>query len=283
MLIPIDERKHWEDELGRMNRGKEGSPFQYSNYLIEGLLFMKCTFKSPFRMIEGIAKRFFLLAGVKKTPDYTTLCRRMKTIGKKYYQERKKVENEGEIYAAFDGTGLKVFNRGEWMHVKHRGKRRGFVRVCFLFDVKTGEILDFSATTEGVGEQDKIRPMIKRAKKNRNIGKLAVDGVGDAYRNFELLKALKIKPAIKIRANVNPELLKDDERKRERYKEARKYEKWGYHGWAKRRDYGQRWQAEADIACFKGYFGEYVFSRGMNNIKAEIGLKAHFYNRLRLG
>lgn len=283
MLIPTNESKSWQSELNTMNKGKEGAPFTYSNCLIECLLFIKCTFKSPFRMSEGIAKRLFFLADIRKVPDYTTICRRMKALGRKYYKERKKVENEREIYAAFDGTGLKVFNRGEWMHTKHRGKRKGFVRVCFLFDIKTGELLDFSATTEKVGEQDKIRPMIRRVKKNRNIGKLAVDGAGDDFRNFELIKTLKIKPAIKPRANANPELLKKDSRKRERYKEVLKYAKWGYDGWSKRRNYGQRWQAEADIACFKGYFGEYVFSRGMSSIKAEIGLKAHFYNQLRLG
>ena len=89
---------------------------------------------------------------------------------------------------------------------QHKGKRKGFVRVCFLFDIKTGELLDFSATTEKVGEQNKIRPMLKRAKRNRNIGKLAIDGAGDDYRNFELIRVLKIRPAIKLRANANPYL-----------------------------------------------------------------------------
>ena len=206
MLIPTTESESWQRELSTMNEGKEGAPFRYSNCLIEGLLFMKCAFKSPFRMAEGIAKRLFFLAGITEVPDYTTICRRMKALGKKYYKERKKIENEDEIYAAFDGTGLKVFNRGEWMHTKHKGKRKGFVRVCFLFDIKTGELLDFSATTEKVGEQNKIRPMLKRAKRNRNIGKLAIDGAGDDYRNFELIRVLKIRPAIKLRANANPYL-----------------------------------------------------------------------------
>ena len=196
---------------------------------------------------------------------------------------RKRAGDEEPIYAAFDGTGLKVFNRGEWMRYKHKGKRKGFVRVCFMFDVKNGELLDFLATTENVSEQSRIKPMVRRAARNRNLGKLAIDGAGDSHDNFELLHELGIRPAIKLRASTRSSLSKEDPRKRERYKEARKYEKWGYDGWAKRRNYGQRWQAETNIACFKGYFGEYVFSRGMGNIKAEIGLKAHFYNLLRLG
>ncbi len=280
MLIPIHESKSWQNEVTIMNESKEGARFKYADNMIECLLFIKCAFKSPFRIVEGIAKRLFSIAGINEVPDYSTLCRRMKPLGKKYYKERKKVENEREIYAAFDGTGLKVFNRGEWKHVKHKGKRKGFVRVCFLFDIKTGELLDFSATTENVGEQDKIRPMLKRAKKNRNIRKLAVDGAGDDYRNFELLKTLKIKPAIKLRVNANPYMFPN---RKQRNREIKKYKKWGYDGWVRRRNYGQRWQAETAIACFKNYFGEYVFSKGMSNIKAEIGLKAHFYNHLRLG
>ena len=281
LLIPFGKAKEWERELKAMNQDKEGAPFQYPSQLIECLLFWKFLLKSPYRLIGGLGKGLLGLFDIATTPDYSTLCRRMKSLGKKYYTERKKVENEEAIYAAFDGTGLKVFNRGEWMHYKHKGKRKGFVRVCFMFNTKTGEILDFSATTEGVAEQDKIRPMIKRTAKNRNIDKLAIDGAGDDWRNFELIKQLKIKPAIKIRQNANPYLLMEDPRRRERLKEVLKVQKWGYQGWAKRRKYGQRWQSEGGISCFKGYFGEYVFSRGMSKIKAEVGLKVHFYNRLR--
>jgi len=234
-------------------------------------------------MVEGFGRRLLHHFGVEAVPDSTTICRRLRAIGRRYYRMRKKAGGEEPIYAAFDGTGLKVFNRGEWMRYKHKGKRKGFVRVCFMFDVKNGELLDFLATTENVSEQSRIKPMVRRAARNRNLGKLAIDGAGDSHDNFELLHELGIRPAIKLRASTKSSLSKEDPRKRERYKEAKKYEKWGYDGWAKRRNYGQRWQAETDIACFKGYFGEYVFSRGMGNIKAEIGLKAHFYNLLRLG
>lgn len=283
MLIPTGKAQKWNDELKKINEGKEGARFRYPDELIECLLFWKCVFKCPFTLIEGFGRRLLQNFGVEAIPDSTTICRRMKAIGKKYYRMRKKADDEEPIYAAFDGTGLKVFNRGEWMHYKHKGKRKGFVRVSFMFDVKTGELLDFIATTESVSEQSRIKPMVRRAAKNRNIGKLAIDGAGDSHENFELLRELGIKPAIKLRASTRSALSKEDPRKRERYKEARKYEKWGYEGWAKRRNYGDRWQAETDIACFKGYFDEYVFSRGMSNIKAEIGLKAHFYNLLRLG
>ena len=224
-----------------------------------------------------------MVIGIDSKPDHTTLCRRFTKLGKKLYNEKRKVKGEESICAIFDGSGLKVCNRGEWMRYKHKGKRKGFVRICFMIDAKSGELLDFSATTENVAEQKKIRPMIKRAAKNRNIGKLAVDGIGDDWRNFELLEELDIKPAIKIRENANPALSEEDPRKRSRWKEAKKFKKWGYRGWARRRKYGQRWQGETAFSCFKGYFGEFVFSRGMSRIKAEIGMKAHFYNRLRLG
>lgn len=282
LLIPLDMTGAWKAELGEMNEGKEGARFVYPDLLIECLSLWKCLCKLPYRSVEGLGKKILEVVGVLTKPDHTTLCRRFRKLGKKFYNERKKVENEKAIYAVFDGSGLKVCNRGEWMHYKHKGKRKGFVRICFVINSKNGELLDFSATTENVAEQKKIRPMIKRVCRNRNIGKLGVDGVGDDWKNFRLLKELDVKPAIKIRANANPDLIEPDERKRERWKEARKFLKWGYKGWAKRRNYGQRWQGETGFSCFKGYFGEYVFSKGMSNIKAEIGMKAHFYNKLRL-
>lgn len=282
LLIPIGMAGAWKRELEEMNDGKEGAPYDYPNQLIECLSFWKCLCKLPYRAVEGLGKQILNAVGVFSRPDHSTLCRRFRDLGKKFYNERRKVKNEEPIYAVFDGSGLKVCNRGEWMHYKHKGKRKGFVRICFLMDAKKGEILDFSATTENVSEQRKIRPMVRRAAGNRSIGKLAVDGVGDDWRNFELLNELDIKPAIKIRANANPALIEPDKRKRERWKEARKFQKWGYDGWARRRKYGQRWQGETGFSCFKGYFGEYVFSKGMDNIKAEVGMKVHFYNMLRL-
>ncbi len=281
LLIPSDKTDDWLRELNAMNKGKEGAVYLYSDQLIECLALMKCTLKLPYRAATGFGCKLLQLGGITVNPDPSTLCRRFRKLGKKYYSERKKFKDDDPLYVVFDGTGLKVCNRGEWMHYKHKGKRKGFVRVCFMFDTKTGEMLDFSATTEKVGEQDKIRPMIKRTARNRNIGKLGVDGAGDDARNFELLKFLKIKPAIKIRKNADPNPA-CTEGKKERLKEVRKYKKWGYKKWTKRREYGQRWQGETGIGCFKGYFGEYVFSKGMSNIKAEVGLKAHFYNQLRL-
>lgn len=282
ILIPMRVMGAWKHELEGMNRGKEGAPFSYPDAMIECLSLWKCIAKLPYRMVEGLGKRIMAAVGIVAKPDHTTLCRRFRKLGRKFYKERKKAKAGEPIYAVFDGSGLKACNRGEWMHYKHGGKRKGFVRICFLLDAKNGEVMDFSATTESVGEQKKIRPMIKRAARNRNIGKLAVDGAGDDWRNFELIKKLHIKPAIKIRANANPDLWPMDKRKRERMKEARKMQKWGYKDWAKKRKFGQRWQGETGFSCFKGYFGEYVFSKGMGNIKAEVGMKVHFYNQLRL-
>lgn len=282
ILIPIGVAEEWQRQIKKMNKNKEGAAFVYPDAMIECLSMWKCLAKFPYRTVEGLGGKIMAAAGIDAKPDHTTLCRRFNALGKKFYNERKKSKNGEPIYAVFDGSGLKVCNRGEWMHYKHKGKRKGFIRICFLIDSKTGEIIDFSATTESVAEQKKIRPMLKRAVKNRNIGKLAVDGIGDDWRNFELLDELGIKPVIKIRANANPALSEDDSRKRSRWKEARKFQKWGYRGWARRRKYGQRWQGETGFSCFKGYFGEYVFSRSMNHIKAEVGMKVHFYNQLRL-
>jgi hypothetical protein len=282
LLISLDTAEQMKPELERMNDGKEGARYRYPDSLMECLGFWKCFCKMAYRTVEGIAGRLLAILGVASaTPDHTVICRRLRKLGRRFYKLRKKVGKEEPIYAVFDGSGLKVCNRGEWMHYKHKGKRKGFVRICFMINAGNGELLDFSATTECVGEQKKIRPMLKRTARNRNLGKLAVDGAGDDYRNFELAKQLNIKSAIKIRSNANPHRLTYFPRMKERLKEVRKFQRWGYDAWAKKRDYGQRWQGETAFSCFKGYFGEYVYSKGMSNIKSEIGLKAHYYNQLR--
>ena len=37
---------------------------------------------------------------------------------------------------------------------------------------------------------------------------------------------------------------------------------------------------ETSFSGFKGMFGEYVYSKGMNHVKAEVGLKVHYFNQL---
>lgn len=280
LLIPLNATKNWQKQVARQNKGKTGRPFDYPDAFIEQIGFWKCFCKLDYRSCQGLGNQLAILLCLPGAPHYSIICRRLRRLGKVHYMKRKK-SNDKPVYAVFDGTGVKVCNRGEWMHYKHKGKRKGFVRIVWAVDAKSGKVLEFSATTEKVGDNKKFKPLLGKLCKNHKVKKAGGDGAFDSYGNFEELRKRKIRPAIKIRkssSSTGPPEIKPY--MKARLREVGKIEKWGYEKWAEKRQYGKRWMVETQFSCFKGYFGEYVYSKGMNNIKSEIGLKVHFLNKL---
>lgn len=263
-----------------VNYGKVGHPFGYPNVLIETLGFWKCFCKIDYRTVQGACRQMAMLFNWPATPHYSTISRRLLALGRVHYMKREKPKTGKTVYAVFDGTGMKVCNRGEWLHRKKKGLRKGFVRISFVTDAKTGKVLDYSVTTEKVGEKRSMKPMLNRVCKNYNVERAGGDGLYDTNQNFDELKKRKIKASIKIRRNAvdGPPVITPD--MKARLAEVKKFKKWGYKKWAKKRKYGQRWRVEGSFSRLKGYFGEYAFSKGMSHIKAEMGLKVHYLNML---
>jgi len=280
LLLPLNLAKEWQKNLDSQNKGKVGAPFDYPDVFVECLGLWKCHCQLCFRECQGIGNRLCEALSLPGTPHYSNICRRMRRLGGVYYVKRKKSKEGKPIYAVVDGTGLKVCNRGEWMRYKHKGKRKGFVRITWAVNSKTGEILEFRATTEKTGENKKFKPMLRDMCKNRKIGRVGGDGAFDSFDNQEELHKRKIKSSLKIKSNASTGPPGKNDRMMARHREAEKFQRWGYKKWAKKRHYGKRWMVETSTGGFKGMFGEYVYSKGMSHVKAEIGLKVHYFNQL---
>ncbi len=279
-LLPLKLTEQWQPGLDDLNQNKVGRPYDYPEILLECLGFWKCFCKMDYRTTQGIGEQMVVFLKIPASPDSSTICRRLRRLGRKMYMKRDKSKKGKSVYGIFDGSGLKVCNRGEWMHYKHKGKRKGFVRLVLVTDAKTGKVLEFSATTEKVGERRKFKPLLKRLCKNNDVERVGGDGLYDTNEVFDELKKRKIKPSVKIRRNADDGPPNETPEMQARLAEVRKFQKWGYKKWAKKRKYGRRWMGETPFSRYKGYFGEYVYSKGMSNIKAEVGLKMHYLNQL---
>src|SRR3989338_5661606 len=280
LLIPLDLAKSWRKELERQNDGKVGAPFAYPDSYIECRGLWKCHCQLCLRECQGVGNRLCETLSLPGTPHYSSICRRLRQLGEVYYVKRNKSKQGKPIYAVMDGTGLKTYNRGEWMRYKHKGKRKGFVRITCAVNAKTGEILEFRATTEKTGENKKFKPMLRSLAKNRKIGRVGADGAFDTFDNHEELQKRKIKSSLKIKTNASTGPPGKNDKVMARHREAEKFQRWGYKKWAKNRHYGKRWMVETSTSGFKDAFGEHVYSRGMQHIKAEVGLKVHYFNQL---
>lgn len=82
---------------------------------------MKVLFGLPLRQATGFVASLLKLAGLDwPVPDYSTLCRRQKTLAVQLPYRG----SGGPLHLLVDSTGIKVRGEGEWHARKHGGARR---------------------------------------------------------------------------------------------------------------------------------------------------------------
>ena len=118
LWFPSNVNKYWYAKP----YGKRGRQFIYSDKAIEVLNILRFRFGLNLRSTQGFAQS---LAKLKKfnitIPDYTTLCRRLKTISP---QIQKKILSQRHLHIVIDSTGLKMYGEGEWKVRQHGYSKR---------------------------------------------------------------------------------------------------------------------------------------------------------------
>ena len=90
--------------------GRRGAQPVYSDAAIQACLTVKVLFGLPLRQTAGFVASLLKLAGLDwPVPDYSTLCRRQKTLSVQLpYQG-----SGGPLHLLIDSTGIKVRGEGE--------------------------------------------------------------------------------------------------------------------------------------------------------------------------
>jgi len=299
ILLDFDIFGDWEGELGLMNRGKKGRPYEYPESFMQFLWQLKGFFKIDYRTLEGVGRKIvkiILMVYPTRTiepPDYTTLQFRFGSINclLKVYEPSSSQE------IAVDSSGLKTSNRGEYRMNKYRGKKKKYIKLHIAVNTKTRQLVSCSVTAEEVRDGKEMPRIISEAEKHGEIKKGLFDAGYDSKENYLRLKEDGIKAVIRPRKSmglkrVKEEIKKEQEKARlakdkekKRKSEARllrlaTLEEYleDEEGWKKKNGYGQRWKAEGRYSVFKRIFGEHVSSKKMKNIKNEVILKANLMN-----
>ncbi len=90
--------------------GRPGRPQRFSDSAIELCLTLKALFGLALRQVTGLVASLLKLAGLDwPVPDYTTLCRRQKTL-KVVLGGR---PSSGGLHLLIDSTGIKMMGEGE--------------------------------------------------------------------------------------------------------------------------------------------------------------------------
>lgn len=119
--------------------------------------------------------------------------------------------------------------------------------------------------------------------------KLLADSAYDSRKNFNLLSAPGIIPAIKPRQvkysskgleGAEGEKKTWNKSKRKHGKEKKNVIEYSLspNSWKKKVGYGKRWAAEIFFLSFKRIFGEHVKARKFENMVNELRIKAALYN-----
>ena len=282
ILLGFDVINNWNTELKEMNKDKIGEPFHYPNTFLLLLGYAKAYFHLPYRQTEGIAQGH-AHGKVPSIPDYTTINRRINRLDIKINDtDSKNKDFEDEyIIIAIDSTGIKVTNRGQWMKDKWNVRKKGYLKIHMVVNVKSKKILSIKVTDEHVHDSKALPELVEDIIKSDSmtmtaIGKLFADGAYDGNDIFRYLSDNGILPCIKVRKNA-----------RVRWKKGNILrnlsvisQKNDLQKWKDSVSYGQRWIVETVFSSIKRMFGEYVYSVRLKNMIQEMMLKASLYNKM---
>lgn len=255
--------------LKKQNKKKRGRPYDYPDSLIQFCAIVYHFFHLPYRQVEGLLVRLSKLMPELPTPDYCTPCRRFRKLGLEFPL----LDSREPVVVAVDSSGIKVTNRGEWMREKHRGKRRGWVKVHIAVDVKTKRLVALEVSDEKTGDCEMFKPLLNPVKKLKDV---LADGAYDTKDCFEYLMTERglDPPGIKVRENASRKGLTD------RAFAVREFKAVGYDRWKKRHGYGRRWASEGFFSCVKRIFGESVRATTTDGMFREVRMKFMLYNML---
>lgn len=193
VLLDFDVLDGWDHELCQMNLGKVGEPYCYPNSFIQLLGYMRAYFHLPYRQTQGVVIAH--ASKVSNTPHYSTINRRINRLEIKINE---KLGND--IVIALDSTGIKVANRGEWMHHKWH-VRKGYLKIHIAVDIEKKRIVSLEVTSEEVHDGKMLKKLVDNASENNNLKGILADGMYDSNNNFRYLSKNHIKSGIKTRSN----------------------------------------------------------------------------------
>jgi hypothetical protein len=258
--------KNWDNELDKINDGKEGALYRYPDSFVQLLGYMRAYFHLPYRQTEGVVRAH---AGkeIPSIPDYSTINRRINKLNIKINE---KIGND--IIIALDSTGIKIANRGEWLRHKWN-VRKGYLKIHVAVDINKKKIVSLEVTSEEVHDGSRLKKLVSNASENNDVKRVIADGAYDSKENFRYLFDNGIEAAIKVRKNSSDRSIGCYPRKIAVLKQLKNFEKW-----KDSVSYGYRWITETVFSSVKRTFGEYVSARKYSNMVKEMMLKASLYN-----
>jgi len=261
-LLELDWAESWHRELDGMNLNKVGRPFRFP----ESLIRLQAVWNQfmGVRQVEGLTRDLFEFGKIPAFDDYSTVNRRVRKICTIL-----KLPERGSFSVACDGSGMKMNDGGEYRHDHYGRKKKKWIRVKIVVDVKTKKLLDYSVDLAGDGLTEPKTAMMQIRKLMRNgiiVEKFLGDGAYDTNRLFSFLDKRGIESAIPVQKNARVNFGKNVRRSLEILERGRKTWK----RWSRDKGYGMRWAVEGMFSAVKRVFGEKTRAKTRANMCLEV-------------
>lgn len=255
--------------------GKRGRQCQFSDAAIQTCLTLKVLFGMPLRQTTGFVESLLRLAGLDwAVPDYSTLCRRQRTLNVVLPYHG----GTGPLNLLIDSTGIKAEGEGEWNARKHGGpKRRIWRKIHIGVDEETLEVRAVEVTTSNVGDAPMLAELLNQVPPDQNIGSVTADGAYDTRKCHDAIAARGAHAVIPPRKNAKPwkptsagAVARNEAINASRYLGRALWRRWsGYH---------RRSRVETKMHCVK-LMGQRLMARDFDRQVAEIQVRIAVLNR----
>src|SRR3990167_7002927 len=157
--------------------GRRGRQPVFTDAAIQVCLTLKALFGLPLRQTTGMVASLLGLAGLDwPVPDYSTLCRRQKTLTVHVPYR----PSTGALHLLIYSTGVKAEGDGEWLANKHGpSKPRDWRKVHLGIDAETLEIRAIEITGSRVGDAPMLPDLLDQIPGGQPIGMVTADGAYD--------------------------------------------------------------------------------------------------------
>lgn len=254
--------------------GKRGRQPRYTDAAIQACLTIKILFGLPLRQATGFVESLLKLVDLDwEVPDFSTLCRRQKTLSVAIpYQG-----SRGPLNLLIDSTGIKAEGEGEWNARKHGGaKRRLWRKIHIGIDEETLEIRAIEVTGSNIGDAPILPDLLGQIGPDQEIGCVTADGAYDTRKCYDAIIARNAHPVIPPRKNAKP-WKPDTPGARERNEAIRSSKYLGRALWRHLTGYHRRSRVETKMNCMK-LLGQRLSSRDFDRQVAEVQIRAAILN-----
>ena len=297
----------------KLNCGKVGRPYVFSNACFAAAFLFRNATGIRYRQLQGVAEA---VVGRENAPTYSVFQKRITKLGCTFADKGKDgtasvwfsdggTKAEIKLFA-FDSTGLKPTNRGDWM-TKKWGTRRGFIKLHVGVDARTKKIYAVAITDDKCGDSPQFEGLVEQALANAEKSPnadtsadtaAAGDGAYDTRKIRRYCDEHGIPPLIPIRIDFAGKANGCMPRKEAGFRQlggmdcmdhvaaykfaglTREQKMEFQKAWRRESGYNERWSVEIAFSTFKRVLGECISARKWENVKAEIYGKVQLYNQM---